>query len=263
MSKGHKIPILLLRIDYKDRIEELCLNGHIYMGLVSKYHKKANNSQSELISDHYEGKGTTWIRQFIDLNPPNDAKGPNLCYLGTGKQSFLNANQCVFCMIGVEKISESEETWTLPWPEILGMLGERKVDECAVLIMWDTTNFIKRWQTEMLKRDLFSMAGFVEYDDHDFDNKHDSFTAGYALESCFHKDKRYAGQHEYRFAACANEKEDIKDLYIGKLDERSYGDLPIDEGKSLAITIIPKASGVGNAYYASWVQDSPLHPPKT
>jgi len=256
MTKGYTKPTLLLRVDSKERIESICLEGHIFMRMVNKYHTKANENPNESISDFYDGKGSKNIHRHLLLDINNDGNVKSY-FIGTGKDSFTRANQCIFSMIGVrprslKKIRDNEYRWTLPWSVIEGLLGERKACECAILIIWDTSIFVERWKAEIEKRGLSAMWGFVEYDDLDFKPKHDTNTQMYALECCFHKEMKFARQQEYRFAACANESEDIKDLRLGELDKNTYQACLIDKGKDLVIKI--EVANNQNIYYLAWVQ---------
>ena len=267
-------PILLLRIDTKDRIENLCRYGHIYMSSPKKYHEKSLDFSTELISDTSDGKGSENVRMYLQLDKKDyeriglaEDEG-KLHYIGTGKNAYTNANQCIFCMVGVHRrnlieTNEKEYIWSLSWSAIQGLVGDkRKHEDCGIFVTWGVEEFVEKWLAEIRKRDFNARWGFVTYDDHKYiPESQSSSTIEYALEACFHKDVIYAEQREFRFAACNSTNSDIEDLKVGELSVESYNLLGIQEGCNLQLMIKREKSAKTsdkfvNTYYAGWIKES-------
>lgn len=206
--------IFAYKIVEKAYVQNIAEHGQIYFGLLKNYRKMEQESKSA-VGDNCEATVTKQVSQYININGQYvEIHGPN-----AGYNCRVNANQCAFCLYSdglkaFEKLSESEYRYTIPYSVIDAVCKDKGgVDNCAIIIFDIKT--IRKIYDALREKKLPFCGQKVIYDNFDYIPVNKEIgSPGYALECCFHKDKRYAYQKEFRIAVLNAENKPIDDLFI-------------------------------------------------
>lgn len=206
--------IFAYKIVEKAYVQNIVEHGQIYFGLLRNYRKMEQESKSA-VGDAGEATVTKQVREYLKVNGEYvEIHGPN-----AGYNCRVNANQCAFCLYSdglksFEKLSKNKYQYTIPYSVIDAICKDKGgVENCAIIIF--DINLIRKIYDALRERKLQFLGQKVIYDDFDYIPVNKEIgSSKYALECCFHKEKRYAYQKEFRIAVLNTEDNPINDLFI-------------------------------------------------
>lgn len=212
--KGTGDHIIAYKIIEKQYIDNVVNRGQIFFGLLDDYRRMEEDGKHE-IGDFHEAALTNYIYEYIEIDGSyEEIHGPN-----AGNNIRMNANQCAFCfyMIGLKSYdngSDGRYRFCIPYSELKKICKDKGGIENCAIIVFDRDTITKIYNS-LKVRGLPYAGGKIIYDDFNYIPEHtDIHSWQYALECCFHKQKQYAYQNEFRIVALNDKKEPIKDLLI-------------------------------------------------
>lgn len=228
--KGNNDCIIAYKIVEKQYVDSIVNRGQIYFGLLEDY-RRMEAEGKDSIGDRCEASLTSQIMECIGDSKGNyiEIHGPN-----AGCNIRINANQCAFCcyMVGLksfEKGTDGKYRLRISYSDLKRICEDKGgVEKCSIII-FDLNQIIKMYDS--LKEKRLPYAGYkIMYDDYDYipQNK-DIKSPGYALECCFHKQKKYAYQKEFRIAALNTDQKPIDDLFIA-VEENDFQVAELKDG---------------------------------
>lgn len=228
--KGNNDCIIAYKIVEKQYVDSIVNRGQIYFGLLENYRRMAQEGKDS-IGDRYEASLTTKIMVCIGDSKGNykEIHGPN-----AGCNIQIDKNQCAFCcyVVGLksfDKGTDGKYRLRIPYSDLKRICEDKGgIEKCSIII-FDLNQIIKIYDS--LKEKRLRYAGYkIMYDDYDYipQNK-DIKSPGYALECCFHKQKKYAYQKEFRIAALNTDKKPIDDLFIA-VEENDFQVAELKDG---------------------------------
>lgn len=202
------------KIVEKAYVQNIVEHGQIYFGLLRNYRKMEQESKSA-VGDSCEATVTKRIQQYLYI----DDKFVEIHSQNVGYNCRVNGNQCVFCLYSEElksfkRLSENKYQYTIPYSTIEAICRDKGgVGNCAIIVF--KANTIKKIYDALKKKKLRFDSQKVVYDNFDYIPINKKIgSPEYALECCFHKDKKYAYQKEFRIAVLNTEDNPIDDLFI-------------------------------------------------
>lgn len=228
--KGNNDCIIAYKIVEKQYVDSIVNRGQIYFGLLKDY-RRMEAEGKDSIGDRYEASLTTQIMECIGDSQGNytEIHGSN-----AGCNIRINANQCAFCcyMVGLksfEKGVDGKYRLRIPYSDLKRICEDKGgVEKCSIIIF--DTRQISKICDSLKRRKLWHDRGKIIYDDYDYIPKNkDIKSPDYALECCFHKQKKYAYQKEFRIAALNTDKKPIDDLFIA-VEENDFQVAELKDG---------------------------------
>lgn len=227
--KGTGDHIVAYKIIEKKYIDNMVNRGQIYFGLLEDYRRMEQYGKHE-IGDYYEAALTNNIYEYILIDGSyEEFHGPNV-----GNHIRINANQCAFCfyMVGLKSYNKGIDgryRFRIPCSDLEKMCNDKGgIENCAIVI-FDRAS-IKKIYKRLKSMGLLYRGGKIIYDDLNYIPENtDTWSSKYALECCFHKQKQYTYQNEFRIAVLNREKKPIDDLFI-EVEEKEFQVLTLKEG---------------------------------
>lgn len=223
--------IFAYKIVEKKYVKSIIEQGQIYFGLLENY-RKMEQQDKYAVGDSSEASLTKKVNSFLNIGGKwVEIHGPNVGY-----NSRINANQCAFCLYAVglqscNEIAENELEYTIPYSTLEAFCKDKGgINNCSIIVFELTE--IRKIYDALRQRKLPFSGNRVIYDNFDYIPQNRSIqTPEYAIECCFHKDKRFAYQREFRIVARNTANKPIDDLFI----DVHPGNLPVLELKKIML----------------------------
>ncbi len=219
MLCGTNDHILGYKIVEKKYVKNIVKDGQIYFGLLQDYRKMEQQDRCS-IGDSKEASLSMNVQQFIEI----DNKYVEIHGFNAGNNARFNAKQCAFCffMEGLKsftKCSDGKYRYHILNSDLQRICKDKGgISQCSLIIF--DIDLVFKICDELISRKLPYMSGKIIYDDFYYIPKSDDIKSRqYALECCFHKEKRFSYQHEFRIATLNTENKPINDLFVDVEDD--------------------------------------------
>lgn len=226
--RGYDDHMIAYKVVEKKYIDNLVNQGQIYFGLLEDYRKMEQENKCQ-IGDCHEAALTNYICEYVEIDGQYvEIHGPN-----AGNNIRINANQCAFCfyMVGLKsyiKGADEKYRFCISGTDLEKIcIDKGGIENCAIIIF--DCDVIEKIYNELKNRKLLFRSHKIIYDDFNYVPKCNINTELFQLECCFHKQKKYAYQNEYRIAALNNKKKPIDDLFI-KVEENDFQVVELKDG---------------------------------
>ena len=198
-----------LKVTKTEYINDLTQHGNLYFSLAEEFRNRKRYGGKKYDSE--EGSLSTQYRLLVDFGNNNFGNRDTIVDISHAK---AKGNECIYCLKTIYWDEVESNQAVIPYDFFGDLIENDDWAEYSLLLIKNTVGFLDCVERAAKSQDFTYSFRSVEYDDHSFECLHPLFSDTYAMETYFHKRKKFAGQAEDRLLLQNSNYEEFK-LQIG------------------------------------------------